>query len=328
MKVNCIDKNSVSFNGFYNSKSLKSFLSFAENNGALFASAIALVLSATARPVSIMLTPKTDTENKKIACAKAVTSTILDFVITLAVSAPIVKAIGNINKNPEKYLKKETIENLKNGADNLGGSKVYTLANQMFKLGIGLAIAAPKALLNLAGMPYTANLLFNEPKKTKVEKNEDLTFKGKGIDKLSSIIGKTIDTKFVQDFSKNNAESNFPMHINAAKDILTTGVFALGLNKSKKVDEERKKPLIFNSLIGTGLSVAAGYLLDSALNKPAEKFIRKLKEANLNDPNLKKYIDGFWIAKPVLILGITYYAIIPMISTFLGERIGKDRKPT
>jgi len=327
MKVNSIDKNSISFNGFYNSKALKKFLSFAENNGALFASATSLVLSATLRPVSIMATPKTDKENKRIACAKAITSTILEFLITLAISVPVVKAVGNINKNPQKYLKKETVENLKAGAESLKDSKAYTLANQMFKLGIGVAIAAPKALLNLLGMPYMLDYLFNR-KKAKNEKNgdnKDLNFKGKGIDKLSELIGKTIDNKNVQEFSKKNANSNFPMHINAVKDAFATGVFVAGLSKSKKIEEERKSPLIYNSLIGTGLSIISGYIIDSATDKPAQKFIDKLKNANINDSNLKKYIDGFKIAKPILILGIMYYGIIPSISTFFGERINAKK---
>ena len=322
MKVNSIDKNSISFNGFYNSKGLKKVLSFAENNGALFTSATALVLSATARPLSIMSTPKTDKENKKLACAKAITSTILDFLITLAISVPIAKSVGKINKNPQKYLKKETIDNLKNGANELQNSKAYTLANQMFKLGIGIAIAAPKAILNLLGMPYILDFFFkNNDKMISDSNNGEISFKGKGIDKLSSWIGKTIDNKSVQEFSKKNAESNFPMHINAIKDALTTGVFVAGLSRSKKIKDERKNPLIYNSIIGTGLSIVSGYILDSATNKPAERFIENLKNANKNDPNLKKYIDGFKIAKPVIILGTMYYVVIPIISTFLGERV-------
>lgn len=323
MKVNSVNKNSISFNGFYNSKTLKNFLSFAENNGALFASSTALVLSATARPLSIMSTPKTDKENKKIACAKAITSTALDFFITLAISAPIVKAVGNINKNPQKYLKNETIENLKNGAENLNDSSAYSLATQIFKLGIGVAIAAPKAILNLIGMPYALSLLSDNPKENNKTDDKSLNFKGKNAEKLSGWIGKIIDNKAVQKFSKNNADSNFPLHINAIKDALTTGVFVTGLSKSSKIEEERKNPLIYNSVIATVLSILSGYFMDSITQKPAEKFIQNLKAANKNDPNLGKYINGFKIAKPVMILGIMYYAIIPFISTFFGEKISQ-----
>lgn len=320
MKVNSIDKNSVSFNGFYNSNALKKVLGFAEKNGALFASSTALVLSA-ARPVSIMLTPKTDKENKKIACAKAITSTILDFGITLAISVPIVKSVEKINHNPQKYLKPETIEYLKNGSENLKDSKAYTLANQLFKLGIGIAISAPKAILNLLGMPYILDWFFKKENKSSVTTENGLIFKGKNSDKFSKLIGKTMDNKRVQDFSVKNADSNFPMHINALKDALTTGVFVAGLGRSKKIEEDRKNPLIYNSIIATTLSIISGYVIDSATKKSADRFIRNFTEANKLDPNLKKYIDGFRIAKPVIILGITYYLIIPLLSTFFADRI-------
>ena len=111
------------------------------------------------------------------------------------------------------------------------------------------------------------------------------------------------------------------MHINAIKDALATGVFVAGLKNCKKFDEERKGPLIYNSVTGTLLSIISGYALDSVTKKSGERFIEKLKTANKNDPELKKYIDGFRIAKPVIILGTMYYAIIPLISTFLAERI-------
>ena len=327
MKTNSIDKKTISFNGFYNSSALKKGLSFAESNGALFASSTALVLSATLRPPAILATPKTDTENKKIACAKAVTSTILDFGITFLISLPVVKAVNRINKNPEKYLKKETINNLKEGAEILTDSKAYTLANQLFKLGIGVAIAVPKAILNVMGMPYISSTLFKD-KKEPQNNPKNLTFKGREKNGLSSFIGKIMDKKSVQKFSIKHADSNFPMHINAVKDSLATSVFIGVISESKNIKDERKKPLIYNSVISTGLSIISGYILDSAAKKPAEKFIQKLTEANKNDPNLKKYIDGFKIAKPVLILGIMYYGIIPVISTFFGERIGKNSQPS
>lgn len=319
MKVNSIETRDISFGSFYNSNALKKALLFAEENGALFASATALTLSATVRPVSILATPKTDKENKKLACAKAIMSTILDFGITLAISAPIVKAVSKVNKNPEKYLKKETIKNLKEGVENLTDSKAYTLANQMFKLGIGVAIAAPKALLNVLGLPFINKAVFCQEKET----NQNISFKGKNEKGLSGLIGRIIDNKKVQEFSKKNKDTNFPMHINVLKDIITTSTFILGTAKSGKIKEERKGPLMYNAAISTGLCIGAGYAVDSVTDKPARKFVEKLKQANKNDPNLKKYLDGFKIAKPVLIMGIIYYLLIPVVSTFFAERIDR-----
>lgn len=318
MKVNSLENNDISFNGFYNSSGLKKVLEFAEKNGALFMSGTSLALSATVRPMSILASPKTDKENKKLACAKSVTSTLIDFIITLAVSAPLVKAMKKIDKNPQKFLKSETISYLKDQSDNLTNSKAYTFANQIIKLGIGLAIAVPKALVNLAGIPHTMNLIFTE----KEDNNySDINFKGK--DKLPNFIGKIIDKRWVQDFSKENAESNFPMHIAALKDTVATTTFMTGVYKSRKIDENRKGPLIYNSFISTALSILSAYFIDALTEKPANKFIENFKKTNANNPNLKKYLDGFKIAKPTIIMGLIYYAIIPIFATFFAERVDK-----
>ena len=319
MKVNSSDNNSISFNGFYNSNGLKKVLGFAEKNGALFMSGTSLALSATIRPLSILASPKTDKENKKLACAKSITSTLLDFIITLAISAPLVRAVKKIDKNPQKFLKPETITNLKEQAQNLSDSKAYTFANQILKLGIGLVIAIPKALANLAGIPHTMNIVFAD--KNSDNKKSDISFKGK--DYLPEIIGKIINKKYVQEFSKKNSETNFPMHIAALKDTVATTTFMTGVYKSKKINEERKGPLIYNSFISTVLSILSAYFIDAATEKSAKKFIKNFTAANKNNPNLKKYIDGFRIAKPTIIMGLIYYAIIPLIATFFAERADK-----
>ena len=86
--------------------------------------------------------------------------------------------------------------------------------------------------------------------------------------------------------------------------------------KSKKIEEARKKVLEYNAGISTGLSIASGYCIDKLSEKPTEKFIKKFSEINKNDPKLSKYIEGIKIVKPALIFGLVYYAGIPLISTF------------
>ena len=324
MKVNSFNKSDIAFNGFYNSKGLKKALKFAEHNGAMFTSITALVLSATFRPAIILATPNTDNENKKLACAKAITSSLLEAGMTLLISLPIVRGVSAINKNPQKYLKNETIKNLKECNHNLVDSKAYTLASQMFKLGVGIAVAIPKSLLNILFLPFINNRMFPQNEKSKTEEvNGNVTFKGNKEDFIAKIIGKTIDSEFVQNFSKKHKNSNFPMNINAFKDGIATLTFIIGTKNTNKIKEERKAPLIYNSAISTSLSILSGYCIDSITKKPAEKFIEKLSTANKNDSNLKKYIDGFKIAKPVIIMGVVYYILIPLISTFFADRIDK-----
>lgn len=357
MKVNSTNNRDISFNGFWNSKGLKKALSFAADSGALFAATTTLAFSSTARPLAILAAPKTDKENKKVACAKSWASSLSEFALTLALSVPIVNGIKKINKEPQKFLKAETIKNLKDGAKSLQESKAYELATQMFKLGLGLAVAAPKAILTTLGMPYVLEFVFGEkPPKEEPEKfelddlveelvdrvdghddpekgfelydekeNVNPNFEGKSAsDWIAKGIGKILDNKTYQNFSNKNKNSNFPMHIVALKDAITTGMFIHETNKSKKIKEERKLAVMYNAFISTGLSITSSYLIDKVTEKPAQKIIEKIKQANASDPNLQKYLDGFKIAKPIIIVGLVYYLVIPFISTFLAERAEKS----
>ena len=317
MKVN--SQRDISFKGFYNSKPLKKGLEFAADNGALFAATTTLGLSAIVRPLSIWLAPHTDKENKKLACAKSISSSGAGFLLTLALSMPLVKAMKKIDKNPQKYLKPDTIKNFRESAQKLEESKSYALATQMFKLGVGLVVAAPKAILTCAGMPFIMQKLFHKPKPQKNNEHENLTFKGKANERLAHNIGKVLDKKSVQNFSNKHKDSNFPMHIIAATDIVNTAAFIDSIERGDAVEENRKKALIYNAGISTLLSIISGYIFDKLLDKPAEKFIENFKKANKGLPNLEKQIEGFKIAKPILIVGGIYYMVIPFISTFLAD---------
>ena len=304
-------------NPIYTSKIVKKGLEFAADNSALFAAGTTLVLSAAIRPLSILATPKTDEENKKIACAKSISSSAIGYFLMLAVSRPFARSIKAINQNPQRYLKKETIKNLKDGSKTLANSKAYMLATQMFKLGLGLVIAAPKAVITALGVPVAMKLFRqDEPQK----QNGQLTFTGKERT-LSKGISKILDNQKYQEFAKRFKDSNFPMHIIAGTDALATAAFVSQTKKSSKISDERKKPLIHNAIISTGLSIGASYFVDKLLNKPTEKFIQKFKEVNKGSPKLSKYVEGIRIAKPILIMGGIYYTIIPVISTFLADRM-------
>ena len=319
MKVNSNYDNDISFKGFYNNKLLKKGLEFAANNGALFAAATTLTLSTCVRPFVILATPKVNPEDKKVACAKSVTSSLIGYAIMLLASKPVSRAISNIDKNPEKYLQKKTIKNLKENSKKLTESKAYEFSTQIFKLGIGALVAAPKAILTALGLPYVMQALFNKEVPKNDNNKGEISFRGKGKNNLSKGIAKLINNNKFQDFSTKYKDSNFPMHIMAATDALTTSTFIHQTKHSSKIDEGRKKPLIYNAFISTTLSIAAGYGLDKLLDKPTEKFINKFKDANKNDKKLNKYIEGIKIAKPILILGGVYYIIIPFISTLMAE---------
>lgn len=325
MKVN--SNRDITFKSIYTNKTLKKGLEFAADNGALFAASATLGMSLFVRPLAISLTPHTEKANKEVACAKSITSALSQFGLTYVLAKPITNSIEKINKTPEKYLNPTTIQNFKGAEKKLANSKSYELATQLFKLGVGFLVAIPKGALTVACLPFVLKTLFNRktPSETEIEPTpSDLSFKGK--ENFTKGIGNILDKKGMQKFAEKYKDSNFAMHIVALLDTLTTGTVIYQTHKSKKIKEERKKALIYNTAISTALSIGTSYILDKLTKNPTEKFIEKYRNANFNDPNLEKQIHGIKIAKPMLLVGCVYYMLIPFVSTFLAEIADKNSR--
>ena len=312
MKVN----SNITFQGLYTNKTFKKGLEFAAENGALFSAATIFGCSVGVRPLSIWMTPHVDKENKKVLCAKSIASSLAGYLMMFGISKPVANSIKKIDKNPEKYLSSKTIQNLKEKNETLQYSKTYTFATQMFKLGLGVVTAVPKALLTVAGLPVIMKKAFPQEQE---KHQQNINFKGKK-DGLAKNIAKVINQDGMQKFSKKYKDSNFPMHIVALTDVLTTATFILETNRSKKIEEKRKKTLAYNAAISTGLSILSGYIIDKLLDKPTEKFIQNFRKANKGLPNVEKQVEGIRIAKPILIMAGIYYTLIPFMSAFLSEK--------
>lgn len=295
----------------YNNKLFKKGLEFAADNGTLFVATTSLALSTFARPIAIMATPKTDIENKKYAAAKSIASSAIGYFLMLTASLPLAKAMKEIDKNPKKYLKTEIINTLKSGEKSLTKSRRYNFATQLFKLGLGFIIAVPKSIMTCNFIPLIMKNLFKKDDKNNIEP----TFTG-----LPKTIGKFIDTKYIKNLTEKFYNTNFEQHIISATDALATSAFIIQTSKSKKIEENRKKALMYNAGISTALCITGGYAINNITKKSTDKFINKFKEINKNSPKLEKYIEGIRIAKPALILGGLYYIAIPLISTFLADR--------
>ena len=321
MKVN--SKRDISFTSIYTSKTVKKGLELAADNGALFAAGATVGFSAI-RPLSIWLTPKTDKENRKLASAKSITSSLIGFGLLLVLSTPLAKGIKKIDKNPEKYLSAKTIAALKENEKDITNSKGYIFATQIFKLGVGTVAAIPKAIMTAAGIPYIMNLFDlkkeSNNSKNKIANSHDVSFKSHNHHKTSSLISKVINKNVFQNFVNKFKNTNFPMHISAITDALATATFIHQIKKNKNIKEERKKALEYNAGISTSLCIGTGYVADKLLDKPVNNFIKKYQTVNNGQYNLEKQIQGIKIAKPILILGTIYYIIIPFISTFLAEK--------
>ncbi len=307
-------------------KTLLKGLEKISEHGTSFTAGTSLIMSLSVRLLAINSTPDVEKENKQYAMANSICSGLIKFGMVEAIALPIEKAVKNIDNNPQKFLK---------NSKHFAGTKAYKLVTQMFKLGTGFLMAIPKSMLTIALIPVIMDKLFNQKEKTKLntlpqntsiqKKNKNTNFTGNFTNTLSKGIGKILDNKDIQNLARKfqNKDKDIAKHISAGTDILLTSSFAYQTAKSDKIKENRKKALIYNNVISTGITLGLGYGIDNIIKKNTNKFIDKFKQINLADPKLQKYVEGINILRPAVIFAVIYYGILPMFSTYMAERIDK-----
>ena len=341
MRINsCTQNTSPSYKGLLNNKTVLKGLELISEHGSSFVAVTTLAMATGVRPIAINSTPKVKKENKQYATTNSIASGIIKFGIVEAIALPIENAVKKIDKNPEKYLNEKTIKALQGNAKTLVESPNYKFATQTLKMSTGLLTAIPKAMLTVALIPPIMNKLF--PKKQEEKKNittqiynqynpvfsetfnnQTPSFKGSITHNIAKGIGGILNNETVQSTVKKYAhnDKNIARNISMATDVLLTGAFVYNTQKNKKIEEKRKKPLIYNNLISTGISLVGGYSIDKMIQKSTKKFIGKFSEINKHDPKLPKYIEGINILRPTLIFATIYYGILPMFSTYLADKI-------
>ena len=141
-------------NTILKNKKLLTCLEKISEHGTSFSAGTSLLLSLGMRPLAIFSTPDTEKENKQYAAANSICSGLIKFGMVEAIALPIEYAVKNIDNNPEKFLKAET---LKKHPIN---SKSYKLMTQVLKLSAGFITAIPKSMLTLALIPIIMDNLF------------------------------------------------------------------------------------------------------------------------------------------------------------------------
>ena len=328
MKVQNTGRNNIAFKGLMNNKLFLNSLEKISEHGTTFTAGVSLVMPLTIRPIAILSTPNVEKENKQYACANSICSGLIKFGMLSAIALPIENAVKKIDKNPEHFLKPDTIKKLNPNNSGIIESKSYRLGTQLMKLGTGFITAIPKSMLTIALIPIIMDKLFNHKFSEKInaqKQSSNISFKGGITDKIAKGLGKILDHSSYQKFitKHQNEEKHIAKHMSAGTDILLTTSFAIQTAKSDKIKENRKKPLIYNNLIGTAITLFGGYGIDKLICKKTQPFVEKFQQLHKDNPKLQKYIQGINIARPALIFAGIYYAILPMFSTFLAERIDK-----
>ncbi len=343
MQVKNISQSTPNFTGLLNNKLVLKGLKNVSEHGTSFTAGTSLALSLGLRPYAIMSTPNVEKENKQYACANSICSGLVKFGIVESVAIPIENAVKKIDNNAWKYLKPETISNLRVSTKKLTESEGYQFSTQMIKLGTGFITAIPKSMLTIALIPIVMDKIFKLKPKTETQPATSIlpspktpniehfmsgktpTFKGKVTETLAKGIGKIIDNKHYQNFAvkHQNQNKDIAKHITAATDVLLTATSAYQTNKSSKIKENRKKALIYNNVISTAITLLGGYSLDNFVKKKTNGVLNKFQEINKADANLHKYIEGINIVRPAIIFAGIYYGILPIFSTFIAEKVDK-----
>ncbi|MBQ4646292.1 MAG: hypothetical protein IJB79_02980 [Candidatus Gastranaerophilales bacterium] len=324
MRINQI-KNTQNFNGLYNNKHLLSTLEKISDHGASFAAGISFLSAISLRPLAISLTPKADSENKKIFSADSIASGVIKLLIALGVSIPIENAIKKINENPKEFLNPDLLKNL--------SKKDYDFLTQNIKLASNLISAIPKSILSVSLIPLVMDLFHKEKKQNiPIEKKQNFdtfkkqtSFKGRLPEK---IVKSVIESNDMQNYAiKNSSNSkNIARNMSVATDILLSATSAVTTLNSKKIKKEQKKPLILNKFISTGISITAGCFIDNLVQGFGTGFVEKFKQANIDDKKLAKYLEGLNIVRPTIIFALIYYGIIPVLTTFASDKLSKVKK--
>lgn len=322
-----------------NKKLLRSLEKLSEH-GTSFSATTSLLMTIGVRPLMISMTPNVEKENKQYAMSNSICSGLIKFGMLEAVTLPLELAVKRIDDNPDQFLNNFTIKNLKNGAEDLAKSRSYRMITQIYKLGTGLLTAIPKSMLTVALIPIIMDLLNKKnpiKQDTKPEQNQknfdilkdkNVFFTGNFVEKVAKGVAKGINTPKIQNLAKKyeKNDKDIAKHLTATTDILLTATNCQQTASSKRIKEDRKRALIYNNIISTGITLLGGYGVDLLMKNKTRKFIEKFKQLNAADPKVLKYVEGINILRPTIIFAAIYYGILPMFSTYLSEKIDKHTK--
>lgn len=324
MKINPHD-NHLNFKGLYDNKAVLKGLELISDHSASFVAGASFACAVGLRPLAIHLTPKADKDNKKIISAESISSAFSKLLVAEAIALPVESAIKKVNLNPKQFLKKETLNNI--------SLKDFNFLTQIIKLSSNLISAVPKTVLSVALIPVVSDLLFKNKKEENMKNNSfsknDTQIEFKGLKDIpSNFVSKIVNDKNVQEFAKKHSynDKNIAKNMSVVTDVFLTLGSVIGVNKSKKIDEKSKKPLILNKLISSTASILVGCKLDELTQKSTKNFIKKFSEINKNNPKLPKYISGINVLRPTIIFAVVYYGILPIISTFAADKLSKTNQ--
>jgi len=149
------------------------------------------------------------------------------------------------------------------------------------------------------------------------------------IEILAKGIGKVAGNKHVEGLTKwcIKHDIDYTQHLSAMCANVLNGFYMYNVLRSKKIEEEQKKPLMLNMFIGTVLSTIGGYALNGAIDKKLAPFDAAIKK-HYGD-KASDIMKGFKIAKSLMVFQLLYRFMCPVVATPIANHISnkiRDKK--
>ncbi|MDD3437165.1 MAG: hypothetical protein PHC64_08455 [Candidatus Gastranaerophilales bacterium] len=145
---------------------------------------------------------------------------------------------------------------------------------------------------------------------------------------LAHGIGKILDTETAYKVIERTKNcNNLLTHLIVIGSTILSGFYIKKTLDNDKLEEHKKKTLAINQGIVWGLSTVMAYTLDGIANKKMIDFSEKFKNINLKNTEISselmnKYIEGIKTAKTMIIAGVVYRYLAPVIVTPIANKIG------
>lgn len=141
---------------------------------------------------------------------------------------------------------------------------------------------------------------------------------------VKPIVAPVMNSKMMGKIADGSAKiDNMAAHMSTAGSFVTTAVYANRTLNNDKLDKKRARTLALNQVMVTALSTVGGYLINGKLDKFSKNLGYKFREANQGSAKLTKRMQGFNIAKQLLIFSMMYRYVAPVLVTPLASKVGK-----
>ncbi|MCD8378342.1 MAG: hypothetical protein LUB59_06105 [Candidatus Gastranaerophilales bacterium] len=122
---------------------------------------------------------------------------------------------------------------------------------------------------------------------------------------------------------KSAKTNNMAAHMSTAGSFVTTAVYANRTLNNDNLDKKRARTLALNQVLVTTVSTLGAYTINDKLGKFSKNLGYKFREANQGNKNLTKRMQGFNIAKQLLIFSVMYRYVTPVLVTPLASKLSK-----